>query len=214
MTLTDDLRRAKFIAIGRRIPVGKIAMCAEALVRAGISFFEITFDPSDCGTLRNTAEKVRIAKEHQPALHVGCGTVLNVEMVKAAAGAGAEYIISPHTSPAVIAETRRLGLISIPGAYTPTEIMHAYESGGDIVKIFPVRPGEESYVKNVMSPLSHIPFLVTGGVTQETIRSMLATKALAVAAGASVFPEPLLEADDYEEIANLAKRHLEAMKNG
>ena len=214
MSLTDDLRKAKFIAIGRHIPAGKIAMCARALARAGVSFFEITFDPSDRETLRNTAEKVRIAREHQPALHVGCGTVLNVEMVRAAAGAGAEYIISPHTSPAVISETRRLGMISIPGAYTPTEIIHAYESGGDIVKIFPVRPGEESYVKNVMSPLSHIPFLVTGGVTPETIRSMLATKALAVAAGASVFPKPLLEADDYEEIVKLAKRHLEAMKNG
>lgn len=211
MNIIAELKSAKFIAIGRRIPKEKIAMCAGALLRAGGRFFEITFDPSDRNTLLDTMEKIRIVRRKYPALHVGCGTVMDVEMVNAAANAGAQYIVSPHLSLAVISETHRRGLVSIPGAYTPTEIVNAYEAGGDVVKIFPVRPGEESYVRNVMSPLSHIPFIVTGGVTPATIRAMLATGALAVAAGASIFPEGVLESTDGKEICKLAKQHLEAI---
>ena len=211
MNAFEDLKRARFIAIARRVPLDRIVPCAEAVAKAGVTFIEITFDPSDPETLADTAAKVRAVREALPRMHVGCGTVLNVEMADAAADAGAEYLVAPNTKPAVIERAHVHKLPMIPGAYTPTEIADAYDLGADLVKIFPVPPGAESYVKNVMSPLSHIPFILTGGVNPDTIHSMLATGAAAVAAGATILRTDLVAAGNYAEMTALARKHLENM---
>ena len=211
MKLFDELRNARFIAIARRVPADRIVPCAAAVVEAGVSFLEITFDPSDPDTRRDTAAKVLAVRKEFPQLHIGVGTVLTVEFADAAADAGAEFLVAPNTKAAVIDQAHKRGLPMIPGAYTPTEIAAAYDAGADLVKIFPVAPGEEAYVKNVMSPLSHIPFIVTGGVNPRTIRAMLATGAVAVAAGATILRADLVAAGNYAEITALARQHLENM---
>ena len=209
MKLLDELKTARFMAIARRVPQTKIVRVAEALSRAGIRFLEITFDPSDPDTLQDTAQKVLMVREAFPEMHLGCGTVLSEAMAETAVKAGAEFCLAPNTRKSVIDCCRRHHIAVFPGAYTPSEIADAWEMGADAVKIFPVQPGEEKYVTNVMSPLSHIPFLVTGGVNPETIHAMLSTGALAVAAGASVIPADALAADDYGKITGLARKHLE-----
>ena len=209
MNVLNELKAARFIAILRRVPQSKIVEVAGALARAGIRFAEITFDPSDPDTLRDTARKLALVREAFPEMHSGCGTVLTEAMAETAARAGAEYCLAPNTRKSVIDCCRRHQILVFPGAYTPCEIADAWEMGADAVKIFPVQSGEEKYVTNVMTPLSHIPFLVTGGVNPETIRAMLATGALAVAAGASVVPADAVEACDYDRITELARRHLE-----
>ena len=211
MSVFEELAIARFIAIARRVPLDRIVPCAEAVADAGVTFLEITFDPSDAETLADTAAKVRAVREALPGMRVGCGTVLNVEMADAAAEAGAEYLVAPNTKQAVIERAHEHELPMIPGAYTPTEIAAAYDMGADLVKIFPVPPGAESYVKNVMSPLSHIPFIVTGGVNPQTIRAMLGTGAVAVAAGATILRPDLVAAGNYAAMADLARQHLENM---
>ena len=211
MNAFEELKIARFIAIARRVPLDRIVPCAEAVAKAGVTFLEITFDPSDADTLADTAAKVRAVRAALPRMHVGCGTVLNVEMADAAAEAGAEYLVAPNTKPAVIERAHEHGLPMIPGAYTPTEIADAYDLGADLVKIFPVPPGAESYVKNVMSPLSHIPFIVTGGVNPRTIRAMLDTGAVAVAAGATILRPDLVATGNYAAMTDLARQHLENM---
>ena len=211
MSVSEDLKLARFIAIARRVPLARIVPCAEAVARAGVTFLEITFDPSDPETLADTAAKVRAVRGALPERHVGCGTVLNVDMADAAADAGAEYLVAPNTKQAVIERAHEHKLPMIPGAYTPTEIAEAYDMGADLVKIFPVPPGAESYVKNVMSPLSHIPFIVTGGVNPQTIRAMLGTGAVAVAAGATILRPDLVATGDYAAMTDLARQHLENM---
>ena len=211
MRLFDELAAARFIAIARRVPADRIVKCARAVAEAGVTFLEITFDPSDAGTLADTAAKVRAVREALPKMHVGCGTVLNVDMADAAAAAGAEYLVAPNTKPAAIERAHVHKLPMIPGAYTPTEIADAYDMGADLVKIFPVPPGAESYVRNVMSPLSHIPFIVTGGVNPQTIRAMLDTGAVAVAAGATILRPDLVAAGNYAAMTDLARQHLENM---
>ncbi len=211
MNAFEALKAARFIAIARRVPRDRIVPCAEAMAKAGVTFLEITFDPSDPETLADTAAKVRAVRAALPRMRVGCGTVLNVDMADAAADAGAEYLVSPNTRQSVIERAHAHKLPMIPGAYTPTEIADAYDMGADLVKIFPVPPGAESYVKNVMSPLSHIPFIVTGGVNPQTIRSMLDTGAVAVAAGATILRPDLVAAGDYAAMTDLARQHLENM---
>ncbi len=214
MKLSEQLKTARFIGIMRRIPPEKILLCAEAFVAGGGEFLEITFDPSDSETLRRTGDAVRAVKRSFPRLHVGCGTVLNISMTDAAADAGAEFIVSPAASEAVIKAAHRREISAIPGAYTPNEILNAYGSGADLVKLFPVLPGGERYVKTVMSPLSHIPFLVTGGVVLSTVRSMLDTGAAAVGAGASVFLPELVERGDADGISGLVSAFLKEIAHG
>ena len=209
MNILNELKTARFIAIARRVAQTKIVRVAEALSRAGIRFMEITFDPSDPDTLQDTARKMRLVRAAFPEMHLGCGTVLSEAMAETAAKAGAEYCLAPNTRKSVIDCCHRHRILAFPGAYTPCEIADAWEMGADAVKIFPVQPGEEKYVTNVMSPLSHIPFLVTGGVNPETIHAMLSTGAVAVAAGASIISADALAADDYGKIAELARKHLE-----
>lgn len=209
MNLLNELAQTRFIVIARHVPQGKIVSAAEAVAKAGVNFLEITFDPSDPETLEDTAQKVILVKKSLPGMHVGVGTVLTTAMVEAAAKAGAEYCIAPNTKKEVIDRAHALGMAAFPGAYTPCEIVNAYDWGADAVKIFPVQPGEEKYVKNVMTPLSHIPFMVTGGVTADTIHAMLGTGAVAVAAGASVLSADLLEKDDFNGITALARLCME-----
>ena len=211
MRLLDKLASARFIAIARRVPLDKITACASAVAEAGVSFLEITFDPSDADTLRDTAAKMQAVRKEIPGLCLGCGTVLTVEMAEAAADAGAEFLVAPNTKPSVIDAAHRHGVPMVPGAFTPTEIAAAYAAGADLVKIFPIAPGQEAYVKNVMSPLSHIPFILTGGVNPDTIHSMLATGAVAVAAGATILRPDLVASGNYAEIRTLARKHLENM---
>ena len=211
MNVLNELKKARFIAIARRVPKQKIVRVAEALSQGGIRFLEITVDPSDPETVRDTAEKMKLVHQAFPEMHLGCGTVLTEAMAEAAADSGAEFCAAPNTRKSVIDCCRRNRVAVFPGAYTPCEIADAYELGADAVKIFPIQPGEEKYVKNVMSPLSHIPFLVTGGVNPDTVHAMLSTGALAVAAGASIITAEALAADDYDKIGQLAHLHLERM---
>ena len=109
----------------------------------------------------------------------------------------------------VIAFTKEKGLLSIPGAYTPTEIMRAYQLGADVVKIFPILPDGEAYLKNVVSPLSHIPFMVTGGINPNTVEKFLAIGATALAAGVTIVTPELADSGDFDTIRENARRHTE-----
>lgn len=214
MKLFEALTRARFIAIMRRIPADQMLRCAELFAERGGEFLEITFDPSDSDTLRRISEALAGLKARFPLLHLGCGTVLTPAMAEAAADSGAEFIVSPTTSETVITVARNRGLAAIPGAFTPNEIERAASAGADLVKLFPILPGQEGYVKTVMSPLSHIPFIVTGGVNPETLRSMLGTGAVAVGAGASVFPPDRLEQNDWAGVAAAIDRHFKELRHG
>ncbi len=207
MNLSEPLKRTRFIGILRRIPMEKILFCAETFAAEGGEFLELTFDPADHDTLEKTGKALRKLRQAFPTLHLGAGTVLNTPMAEAAADSGAEFLVSPSTSPAVIETAHRRGLIAIPGAFTPNEILHAYESGADFVKLFPILPGGEQYVKTVMSPLAHIPFLVTGGIHPGNVRSMLETGAAAIGAGASLFPPERVNQNDWRGIAQTIRLH-------
>ena len=159
------LREKKLISIVRGAPTEKITKIADAIYRGGFRFMEITFDQSGKTPHAVTAEQIRIVREaFDGRLHVGAGTVMTEAQLKLAAEAGAEYIISPNVDTAIIRATKAAGLISIPGAFTPSEIAGAYQAGADFVKLFPVDCVDLKYIKAVRAPINHIPLLAVSGV--------------------------------------------------
>lgn len=208
------IKDAKLVVIARGVPDEAILDVAGALVNGGILLLEATFNQSLPDPL--TANKHTIAllcRAMGRSLAIGAGTVLTVAQVQAACDAGASYIISPNTNPAVIAETKRLGLISIPGAMTPTEIALAWELGADMVKVFPADDLGFHYLRNIKAPLSHIPIMATGGVNPETIPEFLAAGAAALGTGISIIKPELVRAQNFAAITQLARDHVAAIQN-
>ena len=103
-------------------------------------------------------------------------------------------------------------MLSIPGAFTPTEIMTAYNAGADYVKLFPITKEDIGYLKNITAPISHVPLICTGGVNPDTVELFLKNGAVALGTGASILKKELIEKEDYAEITRLTKLHLEKIK--
>lgn len=212
MNSYDFIKKHKFIAIFRHIPKEHIEKAVKAVYDGGVRIFEITFNPSAKTTVEDTKEIIgTVKKMYGDSVCVGAGTVINLEYAKSAHEAGAQFIVSPCTKADVVKFTKENGMLSIPGAYTPTEIVNAYDMGADIVKVFPVLVDNVNYLKNVMSPLSHIPFIPTGGINPDTIQAFMQTGAVAVAAGATIVTEELVKHGEFEKITENAARHIERL---
>lgn len=210
----EFIKKNKFIAILRNIPEAKIKDTTKALYNGGVRIFEITFNPSEKDTEEKTIGAIETVKNVcGSGISVGAGTVVKNEFVAAAKKAGAQFIVSPNTDSEIIKLTKENGMISIPGAFTPSEIVAAYKMGADIVKIFPIEPHNISYLKNILSPISHIPFITTGGVNKDTANELMNTGALALAAGASIIPTDALENGDFDIIEEKARELISIINN-
>ena len=211
--MIDALKQEKFVAILRNIPAEKLENTVKALFEGGIRIFEVTFNPSKKDTVETTKKSLEFIKsEFGKDAHICAGTVIFPEFVTAAHEAGAQCIVSPNTDEKIIKLTKKYGMLSMPGAYTPSEIMTAYNLGADIVKIFPVLPDQIAYLKTVISPLSHIPFVTTGGVNLSNAADFLNCGAIAVAAGVTLIPNEYLEKDDYSAIKENAGKFVKTIK--
>lgn len=206
-TALDLIKKEKLIAILRGIPSNRILDTAKALVRGGIHMMEITFDQTSGAGIQETLEAITLLREALPAeVHLGAGTVMTPGQVQEAFRRGAEYIISPNVDPAVIQRTRELGLISMPGALTPSEIAQAYQYGGDIIKLFPAGTLGSSYLKAVSAPLAHIPLAAVGGVTPENMKDFSKAGACCFGIGSNLANRELAQAGNFEEMTRRAAR--------
>ena len=213
MNVKERLLAEKLVIIARGIPTDALLRCCEALLSAGVCCLESTFDHLLPDPIADNCEKLRaIRRAFGKEICLGVGTTLTVEEVQAACDAGAEYVISPSTKPAVIRETRRLGRVSIPGAMTPTEVCTAWDDGADIVKLFPADDLGLHYIQNLRGPLPHIPLMATGGVNPATIPQLLGAGVSAVGTGVTVLKKDLIAAGDYEAVRDLARMHRDAIR--
>ena len=200
------IRQHKLIAIVRGLSEDELLKAAEALLGGGVRLLEVTFDQSGKIPDSVTANNIRLLKQtFDGKLLIGAGTVMSENQVLAAKEAGAEYIISPDVNEAVIKKTKELGLVSIPGALTPTEIVTAYTYGADFVKLFPAGDLGLSYIKSVKAPLSHIPMLAVGGVSVSNIRDFLDTGICGVGIGSAIVNKSLIKNGDFEGLTELAR---------
>lgn len=209
--IIQQVEAEKIIVIIRGVSSDKILPVAQALYDGGIRMIEVTFDQKDVEKQKETVECIRkIAKHFQGKVSVGAGTVTSTKLVEMAAEAGAQYIISPDTNEAVIRRTRELGLVSMPGALTPTEVMNAHHWGADFVKLFPVGNLGAGYVKAVKAPLNHVKLLAVGGVNADNVADFLAAGCCGAGVGGNLVNKTWIEAGEYEKLTEAARELMRA----
>ncbi len=207
MNTKDIINKHKVIAILRGIPQEKVADTAAALYCGGIRLMEVTYNQSSPTCIEETVDGINtICGALGDKAYIGAGTVMNRAQVRAAVEAGAKYIISPNTDREVIQETKRLGVISMPGAFTPTEVVAAYEVGADYVKLFPAGLLGIPYIKAVMAPINHIPLIAVGGIEAENIKDFLATGINGVGVGSSLVNAGLILEEKWDELIEIAAK--------
>ena len=205
-TIINLIQEKKIIAIVRGIEAEVCLKVSEALLDGGISLIEVTFDQRSDEGISNTLKAIEsLDKTFGNDLYVGAGTVLNEEQVQLAAKCGAKYIISPDTKEAVIKETIKLGMVSMPGALTPTEIAYAHDCGADFVKIFPAGNLGPGYIKAVRSPLAHIKLLGVGGINAENIPEFLKAGCCGFGVGGNLVNAKWIAEGRYDLITECAK---------
>jgi 2-dehydro-3-deoxyphosphogluconate aldolase/(4S)-4-hydroxy-2-oxoglutarate aldolase len=180
MSTFNQILENKIVAIVRGVPLNSILPIAQALYNGGIRLLEITLNSP--GALE--AIKV-VSSTFNDRLIVGAGTVLDAYSADSAINQGALFIISPNFDRSTINITRKRNAVSIPGAFTPTEILRAFQEGGEIIKVFPAILGP-AYLSDIRAPLPHIPLMPTGGVTLDNIKSFHATGAVAFGIGSAL----------------------------
>lgn len=200
------IQKNKAIAICRRVYGKALADLAGALSAGGVKLMEVTFDQADPECIAKTTESIRmLTKRFGETMMIGAGTVLDQKQVKAAADAGARYIISPNTDARVIACTKELGLVSIPGAMTPTEIISAHNWGADIVKLFPAGTLGFKYIQDILAPISHVKLCATGGVTEENFGEYLSLGFAGAGISGRLCDKKCIQAGDFTELERRAK---------
>ena len=199
----------KLIVICRGIPAHMLIPTGEALYRGGVRLLEITYSPDGRVSDEETAETIRLlAKHFEGLMDVGAGTVLTKQQVQLTAEAGGKFIISPDAVPEIIAESKRLGLVSIPGALTPSEITAAHRAGADFVKLFPAGAMGLPYFKAVKAPLSHIRLLAVGGIEADAAGAYLEAGAAGFGLSSSILKKTLLDRKDYSGITEAARKYV------
>ena len=202
----------KLIAIVRGAAPDKCVRVAQALYDGGFRLMEITYDQKHPESWPETAEAIgSVAKACAGKMYIGAGTVTCTELVELTAKVGGQFIISPDTNVDVIRRTNELGMVSIPGALTPTEILTAHNAGADFVKLFPAGTLGTAYLKAVKAPISHVKMLVVGGVDEKNIASFLAAGADGAGIGGSLVNRALVDADRYDQITLNARAILAAI---
>lgn len=208
----EELLQHKVVAIVRGVSSKYILDTVQALKDGGIHAVEITFDQKSREKYEDTLVSLKLIKSHfGDSIGLGVGTVMTAETVKEAYDCGAEYIISPNVSESVIRETKKLGLLSIPGALTPTEAALAYEYGADVVKLFPAGNLGKGYIKALMGPLNHIPFMAVGGVNPENVKEFMDIGVVGVGVGGNLVNVSAIENGEFHKITAAAKAYMDAI---
>ncbi|MFV0413307.1 MAG: bifunctional 4-hydroxy-2-oxoglutarate aldolase/2-dehydro-3-deoxy-phosphogluconate aldolase, partial [Oscillospiraceae bacterium] len=173
-TLRSTVLEKKIIVALRNVSLPNIGETVKALYAGGIRLIEITFNQAAENGVEGTKKAIFEANSlGLQGLWVGAGTVMSTGQVLAAKEAGAHYVLSPNLDSAVVQKTKELGMLSIPGAFSPSEIAAAYNLGAAFVKVFPVDLLGIPYIKALTAPLNHIPLIAMGGINDQNMLSYL-----------------------------------------
>jgi len=180
---------------------------ATALERAGLTVLEVTLDSA------RAFEAIAALADTHPGLVIGAGTVRSVCNVVLAAEANAQFVVSAHFDPDLIAAASAAGVLAVPGAATPTEVCRAVSGGANLVKVFRVRElGGASYVKAIIGPLGHPALVPIGGIDATNGAAFLEAGSVAVGVGGGLFPAEALKTGDADEVGRRCLQLLAAIR--
>ena len=211
--IIDAIKKEQLIVIVRGVSKDKLIPLAEAMYDGGIRLLEVTYSANGAVSDGQTAENISALVSHfQNRMYIGAGTVLNEKQVELTKSAGGGFIISPNTKQSVIEKTRALDMVSIPGAFSPSEVANAHELGADFVKLFPVTNFGAEYVKAIKAPLCHIDMLAVGGIDLDNISHYKKAGVCGFGVGSSITDKAMIANGDWQGITELAKRYSQAVK--
>ncbi|HHY72164.1 MAG TPA: bifunctional 4-hydroxy-2-oxoglutarate aldolase/2-dehydro-3-deoxy-phosphogluconate aldolase [Bacillus bacterium] len=207
MTFYDLVKENHVIAIIRGIEIKDIIPVAQALYNGGIRLVEVTMNTN------SAPEMISLLNERfEDRLHIGAGTVLDVETAKEATAAGAKYFVTPNVDEEVIAFALKNNIGILPGVMTPTEVINAHKAGAKMVKVFPTSILGSNYIKELQGPLSHIPMVAVGGVRPDNIADFLKAGAVGVGVGNSLIDKTAIADGLFEKITEKAQLLLQSIK--
>jgi 2-dehydro-3-deoxyphosphogluconate aldolase/(4S)-4-hydroxy-2-oxoglutarate aldolase len=194
------------IAIVRFDRSEELIQVARAIRAGGVSAIEFTMTTPNALAIIESA-----THEFGDDVLLGAGTVLDPETARAAILAGAQFIVTPTLNPKVIEVSHRYSKVVIPGAFTPTEILTAWEWGADFVKVFPAEFGGPEYFKAIRAPLPQVKLIPVGGVSLENAGDFIKAGAAAVAVGSNLVKKSAIAAKNFAELTGLAQQFVEAV---
>lgn len=205
-TVLQQILKTKIVAIIRGVDPKNVLAVVQALRAGGVTNVEVTL---------NSPDALAVIKEVSDVMGgsmlVGAGTVLDADDARAAIGAGAKFIISPTLDEDTIRYTKESGVVSIPGAFTPTEILKAHRLGADLVKVFPASSGP-AYIKDIRGPLPHIPLMPTGGIRVDNIDAYQRAGGVAFGIGTALVDARKPVTDEYLlVISDIARQFVQAV---
>ena len=203
------IHRGKVVAIVRLPDLADAIELSRALISGGITALEFTLTNSEALNALQ-AVKAAIPEFGRGEAVIGAGTVVTPDQVRASVAAGAQFIVAPTSNFAAIATSRELGVPIMPGAYTPTEILAAWEAGAAAVKVFPARALGPNFIKDVREPLPFLKLMPTGGIGIDNIAAYLQAGAFGVGVGGNLVDKQMVAARDWAGLYAKAQAFIKA----
>lgn len=205
----ERMKATGVVAIMRHTEASLAIEAAEALLRGGVEVVEVTLN-----TQGATGMIQQLTAHFGERMLVGAGTVLTPQGVEEALAAGARFIVAPNTDGRVITLCNQRGVPVAPGAFTPTEVVAAWEMGADLIKVFPVSAVGPRYIRDLRGPLPHLPLVPTGGVNLENAADYIKAGAVALGAGSDLVEKGVVDRRDFAELERRARGFSDAVVRG
>jgi 2-dehydro-3-deoxyphosphogluconate aldolase / (4S)-4-hydroxy-2-oxoglutarate aldolase len=198
--IIDRIHEIGIIPVIRAENISRALFAVRAIAEGGIPIAEVTM------TVPGALDAIRESRRaHGSSVLIGAGTVLNAELARACLDAGAQFLVSPGMDNETLNLARDQNFLFIPGAMTPTEIMHARAHGAELIKLFPANHGGPNLLKTLRGPFPDIRFIPTGGVTLKNVADFFAAGAFAVGVGSELVNTAALQSGNYEVLVSMAR---------
>jgi 2-dehydro-3-deoxyphosphogluconate aldolase/(4S)-4-hydroxy-2-oxoglutarate aldolase len=199
--ITNAIEALGVVAVIRLQDPARLRAVIDAIAAGGVRAVEVTM------TVPRAVEMIRELAPTLPAdIWLGAGTVLDADIAARVIDAGARFVVSPVFRRGVIQACHAREVPVMPGCFTPTEILDAWDAGADIVKVFPATALGPGYLKDVRAPLPHVKLMPTGGVTLDNAGDWIRAGAVAVGAGSALVDTAAVAAGNYQLLAANARR--------
>lgn len=205
--MLDLIADSGVVAVMRAPSADMLLDISQALLAGGVPAIEVTMT-----TPRAMSAIEKLADRYGEQAVVGVGTVLDAPTARDAIAAGAQFVVSPVLDRDVIETARRYGKISIPGAFTPTEILAAWSAGADVVKVFPATKLGPEYIKDLLAPLPMLRLTPTGGVDLKNVGDWIKAGAAFVGVGSALVTKDAMAKKDWSAITASAKAFVQAVR--